>query len=178
MPRLLGRSRNYVSIKMFKKKITILMVCTANICRSPMAQGVMQKIIQERGLKRRIKVDSAGTHVSRAGTRPDIRARQVASGRGVDISRFKSRMLEASDYERYDYIVAMDRENMHRLVQECPPENKHKLSSIMDYSAVADVPEVPDPYFGNLTGFERVIELLEPACVGLVNSILERHQVT
>lgn len=152
------------------------MVCTANICRSPMAQGLMQKIIRERGLKRRIKVDSAGTHVLRSGARPDKRAQQVTRERGVDISGYRSRMLAASDFQRYDYIVAMDHENMHCMERDCTPENKHKLLSIMDYSPESVVSEVPDPYFGNLAGFQRVVELLEPACDGLMNSILEVNQ--
>lgn len=153
------------------------MVCSANICRSPTAQGILQGMIRERGLKRRIGVDSAGTHVPRSGVRPDHRAQQVASERGYPIGGHKSRMLGSADYRRYDYIVAMDRENRRYMERACPPDLRYKLLSIMDYSPDASIDEVPDPYFGNLAGFERVVELLEPACAGLLKYVLGASSV-
>lgn len=159
----------------FTKKITILMVCSANICRSPTAQGILQGMIRERGLKRRIRVDSAGTHVPRPGARPDQRAQQAASEGGYPLGGYKSRMLESSDYRRYDYIVAMDRKNRRHMEQACPPDLSHKLLSIMDYYPGTSIDEVPDPYFGNLAGFERVVELLEPACAGFLDYLCAVH---
>lgn len=160
---------------LFKKKITILMVCSANICRSPTAQGLMNKIVRERGLGGDIRVDSAGTHASRIRGRPDSRAQQVARESGFSIARYKSRILEETDYSRYDYIVAMDKENLQYMKQKCPPEFGHKLLSIMDYSPNTGLDEIPDPYFGNLAGFERVITLLRPACMGLLEHLLDKH---
>lgn len=136
----------------------------------------MQKLVRERGLKNRIRVDSAGTHVPRVGIRPDPRATQVAKTCGCSISGYRSRKLEADDYERYDYIVAMDRDNLHYMQRTCPPQFSHKLLSIMDYSEQEPAaPDVPDPYFGNPEGFQRVVDLLQPACSGLLRYLARQH---
>ena len=154
---------------LFRKKITVLMVCSANICRSPIAQGVLEQLIRERGLKNRIRVDSAGTHVPRIGTRPDPRAIRAAEECGISIKRYRSRMLAPADYERCDYIVAMDQQNLGHMRRECPQEYSHKLSSVIDYLPGAALDEVPDPYFGNQEGFQRVVDLLQPACSGFLD---------
>lgn len=154
------------------------MVCSANICRSPMAQGVMRRELAAHGLDRIVEVDSAGTQVPRPGHRPDPRARQVAESHGASIRKFKARRIVADDFQRFDYIIAMDWENLRSLEAICPEEYKNKLFLIMEFTPRSDLEEVPDPYFGNLSGFERVQGLLDMGCKGLLNHIMAKHGFT
>jgi len=131
----------------------ILIVCTANICRSPMTQGIMGKLVLEQGLDNTISVDSAGTHAHNAGRRPYKRAQQVAESHGVKISKYKARMVAADDFKQFDYIIAMDQDNLRNLRAICPEECKDKLSLILDFAPQSGLKTVHDPYFGNLSGF-------------------------
>lgn len=158
------------------KKIKIVFVCTANICRSPMAQGIFQGLIESEGLRRRFKVDSAGTHVSQAGASPDKRAQQVTLAHGVDIGWIRARNIRKSDFSSYDYIVAMDLQNMRALEQQLPEGFCGKLSLMLDFAPEFGESEVPDPYYGNLAGFEHVFQMLEIATRGLLGQI--RHILT
>jgi protein-tyrosine phosphatase len=158
-----------------RAKISVLMVCTANICRSPLAQGLLIRAVDEVGLQKQIAVDSAGTQAGMQGQRPDPRAQAVASEVGVDISRFKARKLTSKDIERFDYVVAMDTEHLSTLQDMCPPEQQHKLALIMTYAPQNAGMEIPDPYFGNAAGFQRVLELLSEATQGLLDQIMETH---
>ena len=116
-------------------RVSVLMVCTANICRSPLAHGLLAHSITERGLGKYILVDSAGTQVGMKGQRPDPRAQAVAQQAGVDISRLKARKLEARDIERFHYLLAMDAEHLQTLKEMCPEEQQHKLALIMDFAS-------------------------------------------
>lgn len=151
------------------------MVCTANICRSPLAQGLVMRELLKHRLDGLVEVDSAGTHVFKSGHHPDKRAQQVAKEQGFDIKRLKARKVVAEDFDRFDYILAMDRGVMLSLEAICPESQKHKLSFIMDYSPRKKSGDVPDPYYGNISGFVRVFELLEIACEGLLNHICDQH---
>ncbi len=151
--------------------IAILIVCTANICRSPLAQGVLEKMIVEQGLQHRIAVDSAGTHVFKSGRRPDKRAQQMADKTGANIKKLKARKVRTDDFVRFDYILAMDQENLRNLEAICPEEYRNRLFLMMEFAPQCGSSEVPDPYFGNLLGFERVLAMLEMGCKGLINHI-------
>lgn len=151
------------------------MVCSANICRSPMAEGLMKRELMMRGLDHLVEVDSAGTHVFKPGHRPDKRAQQVADKGGINIRKLKARMISEEDFQRFDHILAMDEENLHSLQAICPEEYGDKLSLIMSYAPGSDAAEIPDPYFGNLLGFERVQGLLELGCRGLVEHLITRY---
>ena len=156
-------------------RVSVLMVCTANICRSPIAHGLLAQRVDLRGLGKDIFVDSAGTQVGMKGQRPDARAQAVAKLAGFDISGLKTRKLEARDFERFDYLLAMDVEHLQTLETMCAPGQQHKLAMIMDFASRDNGAEIPDPYFGNEAGFERVLTLLDDASQGLLQHILQTH---
>jgi protein-tyrosine phosphatase len=153
------------------KKISILMVCTANICRSPIAHGLLRHLLDLEGLNRQVVVDSAGTHIFEKGLSPDVRAQRVALEQGIDLSDLRSRNIRHKDFSTYDSILAMDNENYRILQQLCPDEHSHKISMVMEYAPESGDFEVPDPYFGNIAGFERVFDMLDVAMKGLVEQL-------
>ena len=156
-------------------QVSVLMVCTANYCRSPMAEGMLRHKLIERGLSPYIKVDSAGTHVSRNGQRPDFRAQQAVLSEGVDITRLRSRSIQLTDFADFDYILAMDNNNYRSLSAICSSEHQHKLALIMSFAPEIGVSEVPDPYFSNEAGFQQVYTFLEQAILGLVDSVNNKY---
>ncbi|MDR7377268.1 protein-tyrosine phosphatase [Rhodoferax ferrireducens] len=147
-----------------------LMVCRANICRSPMAQAVAQHLVEQAGLARDIVVDSAGTHVGSAKAKPDARAQTLLSQRGYALGKNRSRQVIAKDFVHYDLVLALDQANLNDLRQLCPAEHTHKLRLLLEYAEGTDLRDVPDPYYGNLQGFEHVLELCEAGARGLVAS--------
>jgi protein-tyrosine phosphatase len=153
------------------KKFSILMVCTANICRSPIAHGLMRHLLDLKGLNDLVTVESAGTHIFQKGLSPDVRAQQVAGQYGIDLSDLRSRNIRHKDFSAYDAILVMDNENYHILQEICPEEHRHKISMVMEFAPETDEIEVPDPYFSNLAGFERVFSMLEVAMKGVVEHI-------
>jgi len=153
------------------KKFSILMVCTANICRSPIAHGLMRHLLDLKGLNDLITVESAGTHIFQKGLSPDVRAQQVARQYDIDLSDLRSRNIRPGDFSTYDAILAMDNENYRVLLEVCPDEHRHKISKVMEFAPEADVIEVPDPYFSNIAGFERVFNLLDAAIEGLLEHL-------
>ncbi len=171
-------NRRLFSAKNDIDQVSVLMVCTANYCRSPMAEGMLRQHLFERGLSKQVTVDSAGSHVSTGGLRPDPRARQVVLNSGMDIGRLRSRRVEHVDFAEFDYILAMDNRNYERLFSICPDEYRHKLAMLMSFAPQADVIEVPDPYYSNNAGFKQVYTLLRQAIVGLVTSIEERKHLS
>lgn len=153
--------------------IRILVVCMGNICRSPTASAVLQGEAQRRGLARSVAVDSAGTYGGHQGEKADPRAIQVAAAAGYEqIHRERARRVQAQDYERCDLILAMDRDNLANLQDDCPPEHRHKLHLFLDYAGVEVGGEVPDPYYGNLAGFERVLALCEAGARGVLDRLM------
>lgn len=153
------------------KRTRILFVCMGNICRSPTAEGVMRKMIQERGLHQWIDIDSAGTHSYHINKTPDPRARQAAIARGIDISGLRARQIQATDFREFDYILASDEQNYADLAQICPRSYAHKLRYIMDFAPQYPSKNVPDPYYGGPLGFELVLDMIEDACQGLITSL-------
>jgi protein-tyrosine phosphatase len=143
----------------------ILFVCMGNICRSPTAEGVMRHLLAERGLNGEIEVESAGTGGWHAGSPPDARATATARARGITLEG-AARQVTAADFEDFDLLVAMDRDNLADLRAIAPPGTEHKLRML-----VADGRDVPDPYYGGPRGFEEVLDLVETACEGLLDEL-------
>lgn len=155
--------------------VNVLFVCMGNICRSPTAEGVFNDIVIKAGLQDKIGIDSAGTHAYHIGDPPDPRAQKSAQARGIDISHLRARRAIEQDFDRFDYVLAMDMDNLSNLQVICPPQHQAKLSLFLEYASHADVTEVPDPYYGGPLGFERVLDMVEDAANGLLQSILARH---
>ena len=152
--------------------VKVLFVCLGNICRSPTAEGVFAHKVAVSGFEKRIEIDSAGTHAFHVGSSPDSRAQQAAAQRGIDLSSLVGRRVASADFEVFDYILAMDEENYQNLNAMCPDEeNKRKISLFLDYAPHMHTLEVPDPYYGGGSGFERVLDLVEAASDGLLAAI-------
>ncbi len=154
--------------------IRVLFVCLGNICRSPTAEGVFRKLVQEQGLYEHIEIDSAGTHAYHIGHAPDARAQEAARRRGVDLSGLRGRQATRGDIERFDYVLAMDRENYENLLDICPDGYEHKIRLFMEFAPGWPEQEVPDPYFGGAAGFDRVLDMIEEASAGLLADICKR----
>ena len=147
---------------------SVLFVCLGNICRSPTAEGVFGRLLEQEGLADRVRVDSAGTGAWHVGEAPDERARAAALERGVDLSALRARQVSADDYLRFDHILAMDEDNLANLTARCPPQQRSKLGLFLEFAPQADEREVPDPYFGGEDGFGHVLDLIEAASRGLL----------
>lgn len=154
--------------------VKVIFVCMGNICRSPTAEGVFRKLIEVQGLDRAIETDSAGTHGYHAGESPDRRARETAARRGVDLSDLRARQVGASDFDYFDYVLAMDEDNLRSLSAICPPDHRDKLVLFMEFAPHLRSREVPDPYYGAAGGFDRVFDMVEAAAEGLLNDIRQR----
>jgi protein-tyrosine phosphatase len=148
--------------------ISLLMVCTGNVCRSPMAQVVARHLAMQADLSRSTQIESAGTHVGRSKGPMDPRAKAVLSSRGYAIGRSGSRQILERDFNRYDLILAMDQTNLSDLRRMCPAGQVHKLHLFLEFAEGADTYCVPDPYYGNAEGFARVLELCESGARGLI----------
>ncbi len=162
---------------MVSPHVKVLFVCMGNLCRSPLSQGVFEKLVSDAGLSKMIQVDSAGTHTYYIDSRPDKRAQTIAKKRGYDLSRQRARRLTSFDLENFDYLVAMDRDNMDYLKSNCPPGMESKLRLLMTFTANCGFEEIPDPFYGGLSGFERVVNLIEDAVPGLLNEIRSRYRI-
>lgn len=152
-------------------ELRVLMVCMGNICRSPMAEGVLRERLLDQAPGRIFFVDSAGTHSYHAGAPPDPRAQAAAARRGVAIEDLRARRVETGDFETFDLLLAMDVENLAHLKEIAPEGQAHKARLLLDFSAQRRGGEVPDPYYGGATGFEFVLDMLEEAMDGLLPEI-------
>lgn len=152
-------------------KYKVLFVCMGNICRSPTAEGVFRGHVSAAGWSDRIDIDSAGTHDYHVGASPDRRAMQAALQRGYDLDALRGRQVALQDFQEFDYILAMDKENLANLKRICPPQHQHKLSLFMAFSRQFRQQEVPDPYYGGGQGFETVLDMAEDASAGLLDVI-------
>jgi len=151
-----------------------LFVCMGNICRSPTAEGVFRYFVADVGLESSIDVDSAGTHAYHVNEPPDRRARAAAERRGYSLEEIRARRVESADFERFDYLIAMDRDNLSLLTAQSEVVHHDKIRLFLDF-AQADEDEVPDPYYGGAAGFERVLDLVEDASRGLLETLRSRH---
>ena len=159
---------------MKKEKYKILFVCLGNICRSPMAETIMNKLIKENHLSNRIMVDSAGIIGFHAGEKADSRMRQHAYQRGYNITHI-SRPISISDFDDFDLIISMDESVYDSLLDKAPSiPHESKVVRMTDFCQIhTDATHVPDPYYGGASGFEHVIDLLEDSCIGLLKYVLE-----
>jgi protein-tyrosine phosphatase len=148
----------------------VLFVCMGNICRSPTAQGVFRHLVAEAGLDDAIEVDSAGTHAYHVNEPPDRRAQAAAERRGFSMSDIRARRVRADDFERFNYVIAMDRDNHSLLVDQADAEYHDKIRLFLEFGSGHE-DEVPDPYFGGAAGFERVLDLVEDASRGLLEEL-------
>lgn len=149
----------------------VLFVCLGNICRSPTAHGLFQHKVERAGLTQEIHIESAGTGAWHVGKSPDARAQAKAAERGYDLSAIRARQVEPADFERFDYILAMDESNLDDLQSMAPENFSGQLSLFLDFAGNAEHREVPDPYYGGDRGFELVLDLVEQACDGLLQEI-------
>jgi len=146
----------------------ILFVCMGNICRSPTAEGVFRKLMVERAPELEVEIDSAGTHGYHTGAPPDPRACRVAERRGVDLKPLRARQVIAQDFERFELVLAMDEQNKEFLLEMCPVELRSRIKLLLEFAPHLGSREVPDPYYGGITGFERVLDLVEEAAAGVL----------
>jgi protein-tyrosine phosphatase len=156
------------------KRVAVLFVCMGNICRSPTAEGVFRHVVAESDLADRILIDSAGTHAYHVGKPPDQRSQSAAERRGYTLENLRARKVEAADFERFDYVIAMDRENQALLTELAEEEHRDRIRLFLEYSTGRE-DEVPDPYYGGAAGFERVLDLVEDASRGLLEALRSRH---
>ena len=150
----------------------VLFVCVGNICRSPMAEGVLRKMLLQRGLSKRIDVDSAGITAYHEGESPDSRAQRVAGARGYDLSEIVARRIDAQDFERFDLILAMDTEVLVEMQRRCPEPRRERLRRFMDFSSQKSILDVPDPYYGGDEDFRRVLDMVEDGATGVIEACL------
>ena len=150
------------------------MVCAGNLCRSPMAEAVLRSKLAGAGLDAVVAVDSAGTHGFKRGARPDPRAAAQAAARGYRLDSIRSRPLEADDFTRFDLLLAMDLANLAALTERCPAQQRHRLALLLPFDPASTTDEVPDPYFGNVQGFDTALDLIMPACDHLVAHLRQR----
>ena len=152
----------------------MLFVCMGNICRSPTAHALFREAVTAAGLDDEITTDSAGTHAYHIGNPPDARATATALARDVDMTDLRARQVCEADFEQFDYVVAMDRDNLTLLEASCPPAMLDRLSLMLDWvKGWGD--EVPDPYYGGDEGFIRVFDMLTEASQRLLTHIASRH---
>lgn len=154
----------------------ILFVCLGNICRSPMAETIMQKLAADRGVQHLFDIDSAGTYGGHAGELPDARMRQHAATHGYKMTH-RSRQVKTDDFDNFDLIVAMDDSNYHNLCRLAPTiDAQNKIVKMIDFCTTNfDYDYIPDPYYEGSEGFKLVIRLLEDACDGLLKSLLNKQ---
>jgi protein-tyrosine phosphatase len=152
----------------------ILFVCMGNICRSPTAEGVMRGLLRAEGLEQAVEVQSAGTGGWHAGSAPDERAVAAAWSRDIVVEG-EARQVTAEDFERFDLLLAMDRDNERELLARAPdPQARAKVRLLREFDpasvAVGDL-DVPDPYYGGPHGFDRVLDQVQAACRGLLDEV-------
>ena len=153
----------------------ILFVCLGNICRSPAAEGIFNQKIKERDLENFFVADSAGTGNWHVGNLPDQRMRSTALSRGIELNS-RSRQIEENDLYEFDQILVMDKDNLNAVKSLTKDQNNpinSKIKLILNYSKNSQLDEVPDPYYGGQNGFEKVIDLLDDAIDGLIDSLMD-----
>ena len=155
--------------------IRILFVCLGNICRSPAAEGIFNQKIKERDLENFFAVDSAGTGSWHVGSLPDRRMRATALSRGIELTS-RARQIEENDLYEFDQILVMDKDNLEAvksLAKDDMNSVNSKIKLILSYSKNSQLDEVPDPYYGGQNGFDKVLDLLDNAIDGLIDSLMD-----
>lgn len=157
--------------------INVLFVCMGNICRSPSGEAVMNKLVKRANLENEIICDSAGTIAFHEGEPADARMKRHALGRGYRLTSI-ARRFRYSDFENFDYIIAMDKANYNDLISfDADEKYNQKVLMMTDFAKTANYSEVPDPYYGGPEGFETVLDILEESCSGLLETIKKDHKL-
>lgn len=155
--------------------VGILFVCMGNICRSPTAHGVFRQRVSDAGLADRIRIESAGTHDFHVGRGADRRAQEAARRRGYVFDDLRARQVEPADLVQFDYVLAMDRDNLVQLEGLRGGGGRAEIAMFLDYAPDLAGREVPDPYYGALNGFEEVLDLVEAGSDALLAHVRSRH---
>ena len=157
-------------------KMKLLFICLGNICRSPAAEGIMRQMVEERALSNDIIVDSAGIGSWHVGEMPDPRMRKHAARRGYDLSPLRARQFRSDDFQKFDYIIVMDEENYHDVMERGGVyADARKVLRMKDYFIrYKGQQSVPDPYYGGAEGFERALKLIEDGCEGLLKDLVNK----
>ena len=142
-----------------------------NICRSPTAHGVFEQLVNSKQLDQQILTDSAGTHSYHIGEAPDPRSQATAKNNGVDLSKQRARKVEVEDFDKFDYIIAMDSSNYKNLKKLAPTGLEYKVHRFMEFASDRSESDVPDPYYGGSNGFENVFQMVDSASQGLLKHI-------
>lgn len=151
--------------------VKVLFVCMGNICRSPTAEAVFRRRVEDAGLGAQIDVDSAGTHAYHVGEPPDPRAREAATRRGFDMEALRGRQVQRVDIEEFDYVLAMDEDNLAALRHQAGAALRGKPRLFMEWAPHWRRRDVPDPYYGGARGFEQVLDMIEDAAIALLEEI-------
>lgn len=150
---------------------SVLFVCMGNICRSPTAEGVFRTLVEQADRSQEFVIDSAGTHAYHVGEPPDRRSQEYALRRGFDLSQQRARQVCDEDFARFDVILAMDHDNLRLLQRQCPAQYQHKLKLMMSFASRSPSDVVPDPYYDAGRGFGTVLDYLEDAAQGLLQTL-------
>ncbi len=149
----------------------VLFVCLGNICRSPTAEGVLRAIAAREFPELKLEIDSAGTADYHTGDPPDRRSVAAGRRRGYDLAGLRARQVRHVDFEQFDFVLAMDRANLAALEDRRPSGAKSRVALFMEFAPEAGLAEVPDPYYGGIEDFERVLDLCEVAARGLLSHL-------
>ena len=155
--------------------IKVLFVCLGNICRSPTAEGIFKKLVDDAGLSNVIAVDSSGTSNWHEGGPPDKRSTAIAKSRGIDIAMLKSRQAVTDDFNKFNYVIAMDHSNHQKLMSICPAGREDRLRMCLSFAPSVSLTDVPDPYYED--GFDAVFDMIEIAGQGLLAEIQDTHNL-
>ncbi len=163
---------------MHKDKTSIMFVCMGNICRSPTAHAVMQALVDREGLSDQFVIESSGTHAYHVGEPADKRAQATALTRGINMSSLRAQKIAITDYDKFDWILAMDEDNLELIEYYAPEDHQAQCRLLMSFSSQNSLKQphemiVPDPYYGGEQGFEDVFDMVDDACKGLLNHILK-----
>lgn len=154
--------------------ISVLFVCTGNICRSPTAEGVFRHLVMAAGLEKQFHIDSAGVDSYHVGEAPDKRAVKIARSNGVTLDEQRARGLKPEDFATFDYIYAMDGGHLFDMQQHAPDEAKNKIQLFMAAAGLGE-DDVPDPWYGTDADFEKVFNMVDEGARALLHKIKETH---
>lgn len=155
-------------------RLSVLFICTGNICRSPTAEGVFRALVERAGLADRVHIESCGTHDYHVGDPPDPRACRHAAARGYDISALRARKLRPDDFARFDLLIALDKGHARLLARAAPAASAGKVRLLMSYVPESGLTCVPDPYYGDARDFEHALDLIERAAERLLADVRAR----
>lgn len=158
------------------RPIRVLFVCLGNICRSPTAEGVLRHLAALEAPHLNLEVDSAGTADYHIGNPPDPRSQRAALKRGIDLGSMRARQVTAEDFRLFDFILAMDAQNLRRLEARKPRDCRAELGLFLSYVPQCGLREVPDPYYGGEAEFEQVLDLTAAAARGFIEALNQRAQ--